>query len=411
MRARILLVRHGRSEANDAGLWQGHGDSPLAQTGEAQASALAARLADVRPDRIVASDLLRAQGTAQALGGADVIDPAWKEMNLGDWEGETFERVMERNPDMLTAIRDGEDIRFGHTGETIDEFERRVNGAFDRVADAMEEGQTVIVVTHGGAIDAVVARFLGRVGGRRAYPIATNTSLTEIVRGRRRGWRLRRFNDALHLDEAAGFLGQAADQGYGVVGLVRHGVTKANIEARVQGQSCWGLDPAGFEQAEAFAARYPQPDVVYSSPQQRALETARAIGAPIVTDERLMEISFGEWEGRYDDEIRDDPLVRRIWRDGEDLPRGHTGETFDDVKRRIEAFLADLEVEPGMRALAVSHGVAIRAAVASVLQRGFDIEGDIKGVWNTGVTHLALAGPDARMPGTMLVDFNVRPEV
>ncbi len=410
MESRILLVRHGRSEANEAGVWQGQGDSPLADVGADQAKALAQRLDHLSPAKVISSNLRRAAATAEALGWEVAVDPGWKEMDLGTWEGATFEEALESHPETLKAIRDGEPLRFGETGETIPDFEERILAVFDDLAENLNAGDTAVVVTHGGAIDAVAARFLGRVPGRRAYPIVTNTSLTEIVRGRR-GWRIVRFNDALHLDDRAGFLGKAGDEGYEVVGLARHGVTAANREHRIQGQQCWGLHDDGHSQAKALAERYPRPDRLFASPLRRALETASAFGLDPAPDDRLMELSFGEWEGKRDADLEEDPLSRQIFEMGMDLARGHSGETFAELIQRVTAFLDDLDVVPGRRTMAVSHGGTIRAGIASVLGRGHDIHRSLGAVPNTSVTHLALDGPDVRQAGRMLIDVAVTPEV
>jgi glucosyl-3-phosphoglycerate phosphatase len=181
MPLRITLVRHGRSEANEASIWQGQGNSPLSGEGRAQAAALASRLADQPFDLVVASDLERARATAEALGRPVELDPRFREMDLGGWEGRHFEEVAAEHPDLLEAIRSGEAVRFGGTGETTDEFEARCVAALDDLAARVGEG-SVLVATHGGVIDALVGTRLGRVPGRRTFPIVTNTSMT-VLRG------------------------------------------------------------------------------------------------------------------------------------------------------------------------------------------------------------------------------------
>lgn len=397
--------------ANDAGLWQGHGNSVLSETGVGQVEALRRRLNGYQPALVISSDLTRARYTANALGPGAEVDPGWKEMFLGEWEDATFEDVLERDPDTLRAIRAGEPIRFGRTGETLGEFEARIAEAFEQLVERLGPDDDAAVVTHGGAIDAMAARFLGRVPGRRAYPIATNTSLTELVRDDRGRWRLARFNDALHLEDDAGFLGRAPSEGYAVVGFVRHGVTSANMEGRIQGRMCWGLHDDGLEQARQLAARYPQPDVLFSSPQQRAMETASAFNVPILQDDRLMEMAFGEWEGKTDDEVAGDQRAQKVWLEGQDLPRGYSGETFEQVQERMAEFLASLDASPEKRALVVSHGGSIRAMLASIMDRGHDIQGDMRSLRNASVTHVALDTASVRQPGRMIIDIGVSPDL
>jgi broad specificity phosphatase PhoE len=117
---------------------------------------------------------------------------------------------------------------------------------------------------------------------------------------------------------------------------LRHGETEWNTEGRVCGHTDVPLSDAGRQQACLLAERLKslRVDVLYSSPLRRALDTARivaeAIGHTPVVDIRLMELNYGEWEGRTFDEIeRADPLGYQAWvADPGRLapPRGESGE-------------------------------------------------------------------------------------
>jgi broad specificity phosphatase PhoE len=409
MSVRITFVRHARSEANEAEIWQGHGDDPLSAQGRLQAEAVGRRLAGRRFDLVVSSDLARAHETALATGHPVETDPAWREMNLGDWEGRTFAEVAGEHPDLLQSIRRGEAFKFGKVGETIQEFEERAWAAVDRLVERVGSG-SVLVVTHGGLIDAIVGRLLGRID-RRTFPIATNTALTEVrhetygTRGAR--YRLHGFNDATHLGWEVGFLGRMREAGNPVVGVVRHGLTHANRDRRIQGQSCWGLADEGMDQAADLARVYGAVDRIWSSPIQRAMETAAAFAPPEPTpDEDLMEMAFGTWEGSfYDDLVAGDDLARRVLVDGEDLPRGGA-ERFPDVVQRMRSFLGRVEATPGERVVAVSHGLAIKALVAGIHDRGSDINDDLAVSRNTGVTHVVLT-----KDGPWVADWSVAPHL
>lgn len=405
MSIRITLVRHGRSEANEAQIWQGQGDAPLSEEGRRQAAAVARRLGRLRPDIVVSSDLARARATAEALVGEPEIDDRWREMHLGKWEGRTFEEVAAEHPDLLEAIQAGEDVNFGGVGESLREFEARATEAFDSVVDRLDGEGTALVATHGGVIDAIVGRFLGRVPRRRTFPTVTNTSLT-VIEGTPGDLRLMSFNDATHLGIDVGFLGRMRTDGIPVVAFVRHGITKANKDGIVQGQSCWGLDADGHAQAAALAAWYPKPDRVISSPLQRAMETASAFGVAIEPSDEVMEMAFGGWEGLHASQFSDDDQARRIYLAGEDLKRGHDGESFSEVVERMGRFLHELELDPAARTVVVSHGAAIRAAIASFQGRGNDINRDLGVPQNTSVSHIALtpAGP-------MLADYAIAPHI
>lgn len=405
----ITFVRHGRSEANEADIWQGQGDSPLSDDGRRQVRLLGERLEGQEFDLVISSDLQRARDTAEVLGLPVELDPEWREMDLGAWEGRTFAEVAALHGDLLEAIRRGEAIAFGETGETIGEFEDRILRALDHLIDRVGEGR-VLVASHGGAIDSVTGRFLGRIQGRRTFPIVTNTSLTRLETGGLRmnqeTLRLATFNDASHLGHDAGFLGRLRSDGSPVIGLVRHGVTAANKQGRVQGSSCWGLDDEGHGQAAAFAQWYGPVDQLVSSPLRRAAETAAAISGDFDTDPTLAEMAFGDWEGKlFADLVEDaDDHLLAVYRYGEDLPRGKTGETFLQVVERMAGFLE--RFRPEGRSLVVSHGAAIRALIGSITGRGIEIPDHLGVSSNTGVSHIGLTEW-----GPMLIDYSIAPHL
>lgn len=402
------------SEANASGIWQGQGDAALAPGGRDQAKGLGRRLAGREFDLVVSSDLARTQETAGLSSRApDRLEKAWREIDLGAWEGRTFREVSERHPDLLEAIRKGEAVSFGETGETIGEFEERSVDAFERLVEELGGEGSALVFTHGGVIDSIVGRFFGRVDGRRTFPITTNTAVTVLSGDPDRAHgrpRLAVFNDASHLGRETGAVGRFREQQVPVAGFVRHGVTEANKSGRIQGQQCWGLHADGYDQASRFAAWYGAVDRIFSSPIQRARETAEQLTSSngIGFDDRLMEQSFGAWEGVLATEMgpEDREALKRIYADGEDLPRGGTGETFADLTRRLGDFLDGVIVDPAERTVFVSHGAAIKAAVATVLGNRVDIQSNLAVSPNTGVTHVAFT-PD----GPMLLDYAVAPHL
>ncbi len=410
----ITLVRHARSEANAAGIWQGQGDAPLAEDGRRQARSLGTRLIGREFDLVVSSDLSRTQETAELAGRTpDRVEKAWREMDLGAWEGRTFEEVAERHPDLLEAIRRGEAVSFGETGETIGEFERRSVEAFEDLVEELGDEGHALVFTHGGVIDSIVGRFFGRVDRRRTFPITTNTAMTVFSgeAGRSQGRpRVAAFNDASHLGHDVGAAARMRDDGVPIAGFVRHGVTEANKTGRIQGQQCWGLHADGHDQARLLATWYGSVDRVFSSPIRRAAETAEqlASGNGIRFDDRLMEQSFGMWEGVLTSEMsqEDRSVLRRIYSDGEDLPRGRTGETFAALTDRLARFLDDVQLDAAERTVIVSHGAAIKAAVAQVLGNTVDIQSSLAVSPNTGVTHVAFAPQ-----GPMLLDYAIAPHL
>ena len=152
---RILLARHGETDWNRIGRWQGHADLPLNDAGRGQAAELAERLAGDGIAAIYASDLMRASQTARVvadrLGLAVIEDAGLREIDVGSWSGFTRAEVERRFPEGYARWLDGE---IGHDGETREELTERVVGAVERIAAAHPD-DTILFVTHGGAIRAL----------------------------------------------------------------------------------------------------------------------------------------------------------------------------------------------------------------------------------------------------------------
>jgi broad specificity phosphatase PhoE len=148
----ILLARHGETDWNLNRRVQGHSDTPLNDTGRAQAQALGGELADERIDAVYSSDLIRAHETARAVAeprglGVTAIR-GLRERNFGTWEGLTDDEILARfNPAPDSSWGDG---------ETREEMAERVLDALRRIAAAHPESR-VLVVSHGGPLRAVLA--------------------------------------------------------------------------------------------------------------------------------------------------------------------------------------------------------------------------------------------------------------
>ena len=143
----LILVRHGETDWNRDGIWQGHGDPTLNDLGRSQAAALAERLADVEIDVLYSSDLRRAMETAEivgrALGLAVSPDSGLREIDIGSWSGLTRSQIAERYPGMERL-----------DGETNEAFDTRVIDTVRRIATAHPR-QRVLAITHGGVVRAL----------------------------------------------------------------------------------------------------------------------------------------------------------------------------------------------------------------------------------------------------------------
>lgn len=176
----VCFVRHAQSVSNAAGIWQGHGDSPLSELGRAQVDALRGALSNERYDLALSSDLSRAAETAEALGARLEHDPRWREIDVGKWEGLTMDQVVERFPEQVAALRERRVFEIGG-GETWPEVFARADRALAGIRKRLPEGGRVIVFTHGGIIAAVLSGLLG-VRDRFPWPLGRmrNTGRTTL---------------------------------------------------------------------------------------------------------------------------------------------------------------------------------------------------------------------------------------
>ena len=176
----VCLVRHGQSVSNAEGVWQGQGDSPLSDLGQTQVDALGAALLGQRYDLVISSDLSRAAETAKAAGVQVERDRAWREIDVGDWEGLTMDQVVERFPEQIAALRERRTFEIGG-GETWPEVFARADSALRGIQARLPEGGRAIVFTHGGIIAAILSGLLG-VRERFPWPLGRmrNTGRTTL---------------------------------------------------------------------------------------------------------------------------------------------------------------------------------------------------------------------------------------
>ena len=408
----ITIVRHGQSESNRSGLWQGQGDSPLSEEGRQQAEALAFRLAGRSYDLVVASDLSRAADTAGVLGYDPEIDPAWRELDIGSWEGKSREDVEADDPDVLKAVRAGEDVKLGD-GESLHEFDGRVIAAFDKLVARLAEDSRALVVAHGGVIASLTRHVLGRPPGfRPGLGPLENTSLTHF-RIYDAGPMLISYNDATHLGPLNRWTQERHDEGDTLLTLIRHGQTDGNISERWQGVTEADLTLDGRAQAAALAEWYPGLDSLYSSPLRRAQDTAAALadvlGVQVERHDGVIEMDLGEWEDQTTATIQREwaQLWEQIYERDQDLPRGSTGETLTATAARMEAALQELaHRHAGARVGVVSHGGSIRSYVLDLLDVGHAGRDRLAFVDNTAVTHVLIGENSAT-----IADYNVAPHL
>lgn len=144
----ILLARHGETDWNRDGRFQGHADPSLNDLGRTQAGELAESLDGEALTAVYASDLRRASETAEIVGarlGLSVAQEAGlREIDVGSWQGLTRAELDGREWD----------------GESYDEHRRRVLAALRQIADRHPDGR-VLVVSHGGTLRRIQEAVLG----------------------------------------------------------------------------------------------------------------------------------------------------------------------------------------------------------------------------------------------------------
>jgi len=161
---RLFLIRHGQTDGNVALRYYGHTDIVLNERGRDQARGLAIRLSHKPLDRIYSSDLARAYETARIIAGGQGLDVQrsrrLREIDLGDWEGLTFEEIKARDEELVRQwMVEFETFRMPN-GESVAEFRSRVEDEIKNII-AKNRDQTVAIVTHGGVTRMVLCYLLG----------------------------------------------------------------------------------------------------------------------------------------------------------------------------------------------------------------------------------------------------------
>jgi 2,3-bisphosphoglycerate-dependent phosphoglycerate mutase len=199
----LLLIRHGQSEAYVEGtsfpLTDGHGDPPLSALGHEQARRVCDRLAGAGIDAIYVTTLRRTAETAAPLaarlGLKAVVESGLREVNLGEWEGGLYRKmVAEMNPIARRMFAEERwDVIPG--AESLVSFDGRVRAAIARIT-AAHPGRRVAVFTHGGVIGQVLAMATG--SRPFAFNTADNASISRLIVTARQ-WFVRGFNDTAHV--------------------------------------------------------------------------------------------------------------------------------------------------------------------------------------------------------------------
>jgi len=213
MPTNVFLVRHAETYGNIEGRFCGHSETELTPLGIEQARALGLRLKSQRFDAAYSSDLSRAHRTAfHALEHHEsaleaILDPGLREMHYGEWESLIGREIGKQSPDLL---RDFFRCRVpAPGGESIQQVRQRTAEALEAVVAAHPD-QTILVVSHGNAIMAMLAELL-QIPHESTWSFAVaNTSITRLTFSKSGRMTLTGFNDHAHIE---GLVGEPPERG------------------------------------------------------------------------------------------------------------------------------------------------------------------------------------------------------
>jgi broad specificity phosphatase PhoE len=175
MRQRTLIVaRHGQTDWNREGRFQGRLDVPLNATGRRQAALLRRGLAGISFDAVYSSPLKRSAETAQIIAGKGPIalDLKLAEIHHGCWQGKTKHEIVNRWPDQWDRSQNEPQRFTPYGGETAAEVERRVQ-EFIRTM----RGTTILCVSHGVVIQTFLSILLGVSNRSEPADVPANGSI------------------------------------------------------------------------------------------------------------------------------------------------------------------------------------------------------------------------------------------
>ncbi len=162
VRTELWLVRHGQTDWNVEGRYQGQADMPLNEIGIRQAYDLAEKIKGVDFASVYSSDLQRALSTAEILAGGKEfkVDRRLREIHQGEWEGQLFSVIRHRYAEFFENCRMNPLESRPPGGESLQEVADRVRACIDEIA-ACHQGERVLIVSHGLAIATLITASQG----------------------------------------------------------------------------------------------------------------------------------------------------------------------------------------------------------------------------------------------------------
>lgn len=200
---KIVLIRHGQTEWNITGRFQGQSDVKLTETGKKQASELAERFPFNKIDAVYASDLSRAMYTAKAIAdrfGLEVTPlPEVREFHFGEWEGLTYNQICEGWPAAIENFFDKPDELQAPNGESFPVVQQRAVAGINELVKK-HEGQVIAIVAHGAVNRTILAEALG-LPLRNLWRIRQDNTAVNVIRYDEGFRNVELVNSTFHLSE------------------------------------------------------------------------------------------------------------------------------------------------------------------------------------------------------------------
>lgn len=199
---KLFLVRHGETEWNKLGRFQGQNDNSLNELGLAQARDTARAAISWKPAALYSSPLCRTMQVAEEISrlvGISVIpDPRLKELDLGELEGVTGEEMRTGWPKVYQTWRNDPQAVMMPGGESLVQLQERTWQSLQSLENAHGQGDVIVVVSHNFAIRALCGKLLG-LPLSHFHRMYLSLGSVSTMEKNSLGWRLLTYNSTCHL--------------------------------------------------------------------------------------------------------------------------------------------------------------------------------------------------------------------
>jgi alpha-ribazole phosphatase len=164
---KLILIRHGETEGNHKGVYQGVIDYPLSEQGNLQNLKVKSKLDNININKVYYSALKRAKKTAEAIfdfsSKAICFEEALilNEINFGVWDGKDYKYISTNYSEQFQSFIDDFKIFKFPEGESFADFYNRVSDGIKEIIKASNEDDSIAIIAHGGTIRVILCELLG----------------------------------------------------------------------------------------------------------------------------------------------------------------------------------------------------------------------------------------------------------